>query len=291
MSDTTPVAPPVDAPPPAVVAVQAPPKVRGYKLTTALFFALLVVIPVAGYLTKTTFSLPSMWGVIALSMLAFVLALGADLQGTPLGMFISERNVMSLSRFQLAMWTILISSAFVTIGLARVFAPAEDPLGIQIPAQLWQLLGISATSAVGASLILQGKTNKEPADEDKMAAKVAKQTGDVSPQTVKDNRKGIMYANASPKDARITDIFEGDELANTAYLDLSKVQMFFFTLIALIAYAVNLYQFMADNTPENLESFPVLSPGLIAILGISHAAYLGNKGVTHTKVDDDPKTD
>jgi len=284
MSDTTPVAPPVDAPP--VVVVKAPPKPRGYKLSTMLFFALIVVMIVAGKLTETTFSLASMWGVIALSMCAFVLALGADLQGTPLGMFISERNLMSLSRFQLSMWTILISSAFVTVGLARVFAHAEDPLAIQIPSQVWQLLGISATSTVGASLILKGKTNKEPANPDGVGAKVAQQTGDASGGTVNDNRKGIAYANASPKDARITDMFEGDELANTAYLDLSKVQMFFFTVVALIAYTVNIYQFMADNTPENFDSFPVLSSGLLAILGISHAAYLGNKSIDHTKVDD-----
>jgi hypothetical protein len=284
----TPVVPPIDAPvvPPVVATTKTPPKTRGYKLSTTLFFALIIVVIVAGKLTESTFSLPSMWGVIALAMFAFVLALGADLQGTALGMFISERNLMSLSRFQLSMWTILICSAFVTVGLARVFAHADDPLGIQLPAELWQLLGISATSTVGASLILKGKTNKEPADEEKLTQKVATQTKDVSAANVSENRRGIAYANASPKDARITDIFEGDELANTAYLDLGKVQMFFFTLIALIAYAVNIYQFMADNTPENFTSFPVLSKGLIALLGISHAAYLGNKSVDHTKVDD-----
>lgn len=275
---------------PTVLPTQPPPKPRGYKLSTALFFVLIVVVIVAGKLTETTFSLPSMWGVIALAMVGFVMALGSDLQGTPLGMFISQRNLMSLSQFQLSMWTLLISSAFVTIGLARVFAHANDPLAIQVPAEVWQLLGISATSTVGASLILKGKTNKEPADEKKLTEKVAAQVKDDSAAVVSENRRGITYANTSPKDARITDIFEGDELGNTAYLDLSKVQMFFFTIVALIAYAVNIYQFMADNTPENLESFPALSSGLVAILGISHAAYLGNKSIDHTKVDDTKTT-
>jgi hypothetical protein len=287
----TPVVPPVPpvdggAPPAgAEVKGKAQPQVRkrGYKLSTALFFALIAIVLTAGKLSERTFSLSSMWGVVALGMLAFVLALGFDLLQHPLGILISERNLMSLSRFQLIAWTVLICSAFVIVGMARVFAQVDDPLGITLPAELWQLLGISAASTVGASLVMKNKANKEPADEGALTQKVADQTNDVSAQAVSDNRQGIAYANATPQDARITDMFEGDELANTAYIDMSKVQMFFFTLVAITAYAVNLYAFMRDNTPESFTTFPALSPGLVAVLGISHAAYLGSKSVDKTQ--------
>lgn len=265
---TVPLAPPVNP--------------RGYKLSTVLFLALILIVVVAGKLSESTFSLAGVWAIVALAMLAFVLALGFDVQRDPLGILISERNLMSLSRFQLAAWTVLICSAFVTVGLARVFAKVDDPLGIALPAELWQLLGISATSAVGASLVQKNKTNKEPADEQAVTEKVAAQTHE-TPADVSENRQGIAYANTSPKDARITDMFEGDELANTAYIDIGKLQMFFFTLVAVIAYAVNIYKYMVDNTPEVFTTFPALSPGLVAVLGISHAAYLGHKAVDKTK--------
>jgi len=259
------------------------PKRRGYKLSTALFFALIIIVIAAGKLTENVFSLASMWAIIAAAMLAFVLALGADLQGTALGIFINERNLMSLSRFQLAAWTILICSAFVAAGLARVFAHVADPLGLALPPEVWQLLGISMTSSVGASLIQKNKANKEPdpATVDKVADKVGEKTQETG-ESIQKNLQGISYANANPKDARITDMFEGDELANTSYIDVGKVQMFFFTLVTLVAYAVNIYKFMVDNTPATF-TFPVLSSGLVALLGISHAAYLGSKSVDKTK--------
>lgn len=273
----------VPAPPVAVPATKS----RGYKLTTTLFFLLIVITVVVGFLLKAErISMTGAWGVIVLGMLAFVTALGLDLEQTALGIFISERNLMSLARFQLACWTVLICSAFVAIGLARVFAHAEDPLGIKVPSELWQILGISTASTVGASLVLKNKTTKEPANEQKVVDKVAART-DETPERVQANRQGIAYANPSAKDARITDMFEGDELANTTYIDISKVQMFFFTLVAIIAYGVNIYQYMVDNTPETMDTFPALSSGLVAVLGISHAAYLGNKSITQTKTKDE----
>jgi hypothetical protein len=257
-------------------------KDRGYKLSTALFFVLIIVVIGAGKLSTSGYTLSSLWIVIGLTMVAFVVAIGLDLQRHPLGILISERNLMSLSRFQLASWTILICSAFVTLGVTRVFATVEDPLGITVPEQLWQVLGISAASTVGATLVIRNKTRKEPADKEKVTKKVAKEIHE-DPAKVEENRQGLAYANESPSDARITDMFEGDELANAAYIDISKFQMFFFTVVALIAYGVNIYQYMVDNTPEVLDTFPALSPGLVTVLGISHAAYLGNKSIDHTK--------
>ena len=258
----------------------------GYKLTAWSFLALVVVILVMGALMKASperFRMPATWGVVAVTMILFLFALGTDLKLGRFGVLVSERNLMSLSRFQLVVWTILITSAFVAIGIARVFSGVDDPLAITVPPELWQILGISAASTVGATMVTKNKANKEPKDAGALAAKVGEQTHE-SGNDVDANRQGLNYGNSKPTDARITDMFEGDELANTAYIDMSKVQMFFFTLIAVIAYAVNIYQYMVDNTPETLTTFPALAPGLVAVLGISHAAYLGNKSVDKTKV-------
>ncbi len=261
-----------------------PVAVRSYRWMVGLMILVeIAVFLLVGVLSRGGAPLVVLWGAVAASMLLLVMVLGAASLGTPWGVLISNRNVMSLSRLQVTGWTLLVCSAFVTVGIARVFTNnVTDPLSIRLPTQLWQLLGISATSTIGASLILQNKTNKDPANPAGAAERVATQTKE-APEDINKNRQGIAYANPKPSDARLTDIFEGDELGNTAYIDISKVQMFLFTLIALIAYAANLYDLMTTTTAGNLGAFPALSPGLVGILGISHVAYLGNKSVDHTR--------
>lgn len=56
-------------------------------------------------------------------------------------------------------------------------------------------------------------------------------------------------------------MFEGDEVGNTAYIDLAKVQMFFFTIVAVLSYGVNLFNWIVTKPPSELSAFPVLSGG------------------------------
>jgi hypothetical protein len=95
-------------------------------------------------------------------------------------------NTMSLSRLQIVLWTWLILSAFLTLALARVadaqqqpalykcspVAPQTpagcQPLDIQLPVELWALLGISLTTAVAAPLLKTDKARRT-ADHDAAA--------------------------------------------------------------------------------------------------------------------------
>jgi hypothetical protein len=98
------------------------------------------------------------------------------------------------------------------------------------------------------------------------------------------NAQGILYKNPTVNDASFSDIFEGDEIGNTAYVDLGKVQMFYFTLLVAIAYSVALWKVIsAGNLYTANFSFPTLSDGMVGLLGISNASYLAYKGVDHTK--------
>ena len=74
-------------------------------------------------------------------------------------------------------------------------------------------------------------------------------------------------------------MFRGDKDENSDSIDVAKVQMFFFTIICALAYAVVLGNWMVGKTPDQLSRFPVLADGLIALLGISHAGYLSSKGI------------
>lgn len=266
-----------DIPVPPAVAVAAPRKSRFLALVLAAQLPILLLV---GYLSTREIWLTSLWGGVGISMLVLAAALG-DAKGRIGGILISERNLMSLSRFQIVAWTLLICSAFITVALARVFANMDNALAIQLPIELWQLMGISGASSVGAALVIQQKTKKTaaPGEMERAGVTLKTEATDVAAQA-----QGIAFANPDPKDAGFTDMFSGDEVANRAYIDMSKLQMFFFTLVALVAYGAQLGAFMMkDVTAAAVTTFPPLSQGLIALLGISHATYLGTKTVDRTK--------
>ena len=94
--------------------------------------------------------------------------------------------------------------------------------------------------------------------------------------------KGQIVVNTALEGARWSDLFKGEESGNAAQLDLSKVQMFFFTLILVLAYAVALGTALT-GAEAKIDNFPALDPGMVALLGISHAGYLVHKAVPHSQ--------
>jgi len=224
------------------------------------------------------------WLCVTILLTGFMGILGKYVTKYPAGILINQLNILSLSRFQAVLWTIIVLSAYFTMALIRVKSSVDDPLAIEIDWHLWALIGISITSLVGTPLLQGPKKAKEP-DESKL-----KQTADALDQTVVEVngcRQGLLYGNPNIRDARFSDMFQGDEVGNTNHVDLPKVQMFLFTLIAAFTYCVILFNALvaANNDGAVLQGLPVLPNGLIAILGISHAGYLTSKGTDHTPLE------
>ncbi|MDH4186083.1 MAG: hypothetical protein OEV08_03715 [Nitrospira sp.] len=216
-------------------------------------------------------------------MTAFLVVLGLAITGRVNGILINEMNLMSLSRFQMVLWTVIVVSGYFVIAIARVKAgDVANPLAVAIDWKVWTLLGISTTSLVGSPLIMGNKKRKEPADKAK-TFKVAKNAYGEDSAAVEANRSGILYGNKDVSEARFTDMFEGDELANAPLIDVAKVQMFFFTILVAIAYGAELlHVIMVDDLTGDNMSLPVIHEGVLALMGISHAGYLGGKSVTST---------
>lgn len=212
------------------------------------------------------------WVAIAALMVGFIVIIGKCINGRATGILIDERKVMSLSRFQITIWTVIIVSAYFTMASARIYAGMENPLDIAIDWRLWALLGISSTSLVGTPLILDSKKREKMVD----AGKKGKLRRDLNAD---ENLEGIVFVNKQDTDAKFSDMFEGDEAGNEGHVDMSKVQMFFFTIISALSYVVLLFKILDTSAPTSL---PFLSEGLIALLTISHGAYLANKTVNHT---------
>jgi hypothetical protein len=256
----------------------------GGALAPVAFLVLLVLMVVAGWFA------PKGWNLVLVtaSLLLMLVALGKAITNEPLGVLINQRNLMSLGRFQMVVWTVVVLAAYLTFAIVRIKALATglpngdvvtDPLNIVIDWHLWALLGISTTSMVGAPLILSTKQDKTP---DSGATQQAARMVNEAPQEIENNRQGTLYANAKISDARLTDLFQGDELTNTAQVDLAKVQMFYFTVIAAICFFVMVFDVLVVGKSD-LGSLPILPDGFVAILGISHAGYLTSKSINHTK--------
>lgn len=107
-------------------------------------------------------------------------------------------------------------------------------------------------------------------------------------QEVLRGANGVLAHNDAREGARLLNLVQGDEITNRDNMDLGKMQLAFFTLAALLAYAVLLWRFFMDGTfypaasSPLLDQLPSVSDGLVALLGASHLGYLGAKGAGAT---------
>jgi hypothetical protein len=92
-------------------------------------------------------------------------------------------------------------------------------------------------------------------------------------------KEGLIHKNDSPAEADWIDMFRGDEVGNYQIIDISKVQMFFFTIAIVFTYGVLLWISLGSQALESAQfNFPPFSDSMNALLGLSHAGYLVVKG-------------
>jgi len=211
------------------------------------------------------------------------------------GVFIDRECRISLSRFQLILWTLLLVSALMTVGLTNTMAegtiPApptgmkvpEGPLDIYIPPEIWALLGLGALTAVSAPgikasrRIARNNPAVAPFDEQRAIDTVQASQGLV----VAPFYEGDVLVKASPEDARWRDLITGD-YQGAPFVDVSKLQQLAFTILTVVVYAAGIWELLDVPLPTDgkvvpILFFPVASWGLVSLLGISHAAYLTDK--------------
>ena len=273
-------------PPPIVNPPDPPPLIPTWKSNKPRSYLLFVVcLALLALMGQAALKLtPGLNFAVAAFLLAgVVLLFGQWSCRRPLGALIEYRNLMSLARFQCILWTIIVLAGFLAMVAMRLRFPEAGPsaMDITIPPELWALMGISTASLVGAPMILQNKIDKTPTDD---AMQKASETLDKSSASaIADvNSMGTLYRNASLDEARITDMLQGDEISNIAYLDMAKVQMLLFTIVGALVYCGALYNALAVHSTDTLATMPALSQGMVTLLGISHAGYLTSKTVDRT---------
>jgi hypothetical protein len=249
-------------------------------LTTQLFQGLgifIFVILSLLFAHKPWLPLPWAWLFVIGTLLLLFVVLGHWINKDPLGILINERNLMSLSRFQIVCWSLVIFATYIVFLMQRV-GHVPDPLAVKVDNSLWAVLGISTASFVGAPLVLSTKSDRPLSDA---AARSAGNALQESPVDIQQNAQGTLYSNAQATDARFSDIFQGDEVGNTAYVDVSKVQMFLITVLLIGAYCSQVWAVLSQNNPD-LSKLPAPSQDMLKLFALSHAGYLTFKTVNHT---------
>ena len=244
--------------------------------------ALIGILSLVFFATWTSTSALRLWSWLTfMSLLTMlVLLIGYGVTGLWLGGLIDSRNKVSLSRFQMLLWTILILSSFLSAVLSNIEQGAVEPLAIGIPAELWLLMGINTVSLIGSPLILNAKKRRSADETEKSHAleMLARQAVDISRVMI----HGQVVLNQTPEAARLSDMFRGSETGNAGQLDIGKLQMFLFTLILFLAYSTTLASLLSQGTTV-IQQLPAPDSGMLTLLGISHTGYLVNKALPHSR--------
>lgn len=187
----------------------------------------------------------NLWIVAIVLLLLLVWLAGYAITGRFLGLLIDKRNKMSLSRFQAATWTILVLATLMTgvyYNLEIIgWSAAAD---IAIPGEILGLIGISAAALVGSPLLLSARDQKTVVNKpERMKTSAANAL--VKKANANSEELTPIHKNAEIGKASVADMFTGDEIDNSDYLDLAKVQNFLFNLIVISLYGSGVYTMLS----------------------------------------------
>lgn len=230
-----------------------------------------------------TFSLVKYYVVSVVALAIVFFGIGLSQTGRLVGALISPQNRMSLARFQMICWSVLLLSGFAiysafNIGtIAAIWnATGEKSLLPQFDLWAWAVLGIViATPSVSALVKANTPSNKE------FQTMIQNQDG-------KGVRLPPLEQRASPRDAKFSDLFVGETIWKTDNVDLSRTQMLIITLLLLVLYTAWLITSLSSiEVSQVLNAFPEVKaillnfpdpgPVFTGMLALTHGVYIANK--------------
>ena len=241
--------------------------------------------------------------VMMASLIMLAVAAGLGVVGRALGLFIDQRNRMSLTRIQFAVWLVILigglaSYALFNVGfwgeeLSRIggglaylsdSAKADQRLAgwvnklsslreflPSMDTALWMLIGITGGTTVVSSFLKSD------------SGIIGSPTEVVVPQ-----RRVRNLVNASPKDAALSDLVYGETEEDEGVVDATRVQTLAITGV-LAAIYVNLVLESAEGIggltatesvtagKQVFATMPPISATFLWLLGLSHATLIGGK--------------
>jgi len=196
--------------------------------------------------------------------LAFVVVVVLVAASIPVTLAVARRLVMghngySLSKLQIVLWTTAIAVSYL-LCLWKLQRDPDASLAIAIPSNLLLLMGFSGGSYLAAYGVRAYQEQRYRGEE----------------------QKRVRTARLESHHANWTDIVSD----YAGGLDISKVQMLVWTVVALSAYVIQ----FAHDYPQlgtMLPALPDVGDALVALMGVSQAAYIGRKAIPERKPDED----
>ena len=214
-------------------------------------------------------------------------ALGVITRARVAGVWIDQRNRISLGRAQVTLWTVILLSGYLTfvlfnVGYAAVLNSTASWANYKafptMDWNYWAALGISTASSVLSALTLA--TKDKPFDVSGTTSDPAQARGNFFGA----NTSGLAK-NDDPADASITDLVMGEEQANKDIVDIARLQNLLITISLVSAVFWQLIE-SASNIPMKqtlagngalITDLPGLGATFSALLFASQAAYLTAK--------------
>lgn len=238
---------------------------------------------------------PLIWAIVAaVAVLAIAAVVGLSKGKTIFGALIDGRGKYSLSRLQILLWTALIIGGY--------FGIAFPKLGfVAVPGEVLGLLGISlgatvVSTAIKANQMLAGQTADEKQRSREIAASAQNEMlrllGVEHPEDLSPDEKSALLAHLSKDEVTELnrevearrkpswmDLFSQEQKGTEHLIDIGKLQMFAWTVAALVIYSAMLVSKLTLPPEEvkKLTELPNVTATILALMGISQAAYLGMK--------------
>ena len=216
------------------------------------------------------------WAVSAAVLLALALALGSRVHLAPdrakpawwpLGILIDNRGRMSLNRFQVVLWSLVVISLISGVFFGRLIEGVGDPLGFTIPERVLGLLGISLGAGVTVGAAKASKSIKAAKNPPPLPPPEGKATSQLATHEATGNEPNFWQVF----------MLEEGTMADEA-IDVTKFQSFGITVVLVVAYVAMAIKAIADaKLAVSVTSLPNISGTFLVLLGISYAGYLGGK--------------
>jgi hypothetical protein len=213
---------------------------------------------------------------MTLGIAGLAIALGLGTKGRVTGIWIDERNRVSLARAQVTLWTIVALGGFAAIALYNVglAGPVAFP---QIPSAIAAALVIAFASPMISALILNSKSFGSP---DASSAPANSLRIDVTGQAA-DKPNDPLETRPIPSEASLADVFVGEHISDAGNVDLSRLQNVVLTVTLVLGYLAMLVGQLGSVTADTLltgfSALPDPGAAFTSVLLVSHATYLGTK--------------
>jgi hypothetical protein len=232
--------------------------------------------------------------VAALAVLAIAAVVGLFAGKGLFGVLVDGRGKYSLSRLQILLWTAMIVGGYCGVALSKWGF-------IDIPAEVLGLLGITlgstvASAAIKANQMVNGQTESDEQRSREIAASAQNEMlrllGVDKPELLSLDEKNALLEHLSEEEcAELNrqiqarrqpswmDLFTQEQRSTEHLIDVGKLQMFAWTVAALVIYGGMLVAKLSLSFDEvcQLTELPNVTGTILTLMGISQAAYLGMK--------------